>query len=118
MRNSCARVVERCKATVRSDELKRWAKDAPTCLQSLIRLDVCGEDAAVGLSESFDVDFGAKSDGTGKQGDRLSVGGFRRGRSSRWHSGSRPFSELPVRGRSLPVRLCRLADPEQKRSGR
>ena len=84
MPNSCASVGERCKATVRSDELKRWAKDAPTCLQSLIRLDVCGEDAAVGLSESFDVDFGAKSDGTGKQGDRLSVGGFRRGRSSRW----------------------------------
>ena len=77
-------VVECCKATVRSDEVKRWAKDAPTCLQSLIRLDVCGEDAAVGLSESFDVDFGAKSDGTGKQGDWLSAGGFRRGRSSRW----------------------------------
>ena len=53
---------ERCKATVRSDEVKRWAKDAPTCLQSLIRLDVCGDDAAVGVSEAFDVDFGAESD--------------------------------------------------------
>ena len=34
----------------------------PTCPHSLIRFDVCGRDAPVGLNESFDVNFGANSD--------------------------------------------------------
>ena len=45
-----------------SKELKRWAEDVPTCPHSLIRFDICGRDAPVGLNESFNVNFGANSD--------------------------------------------------------
>jgi hypothetical protein len=36
--------------------------DVPRRPHSLIRFDVCGHDAPIGLSESYDVNFGANSD--------------------------------------------------------
>ena len=51
-----------------------WAEDVSTCLQSLIRFDVCSHDTPVGVSESFDVNFGAESDRSVLLFNRRSLG--------------------------------------------